>query len=183
MDNIYYLNPQEYIKATFDADMSKEYSFYLHHLKPNASILDVGFGSARDMVYFKKAGYKVYGIDLEDEFVKHAKGLGLDCEYANIISFESDTKFDGIWACSSLIHFTSDQLVDVFEKIKSLLSDDGVCYCSFKYGEWEGYIAERYQTYINEEKLKKYDLNIIDMHISKDSLNRGNNWISFIFKK
>ncbi len=183
MENFYHLNPQEYIKATFKADMSNEYRFYLQHLKPKGKILEIGFGSGRDMLYFKNNGYDVYGIDIEDEFVEHAKGLGLNCEKVNIMDFNSDDKFDGIWACSSLIHFTSDDLENVFKKIESLLKDDGVAYVSFKYGDYEGYIAEKYYTYLTKEKLKKYNLNIIDMHISKDTLNRGNDWISFIFKK
>ena len=53
MENFYTLNPQEYIKATFQADMSNEYRFYLHHLKPQGRILEIGFGSARDLLYFK----------------------------------------------------------------------------------------------------------------------------------
>ena len=183
MENFYTLNPQEYIKATFQADMSNEYRFYLHHLKPQGRILEIGFGSARDLLYFKNRGYDVLGIDIEDEFINHAKDLGLNCKKANIMEFEDDEKFDGIWACSSLIHFPSQDLDKVFNKILSLLKDDGVAYCSFKYGDYEGYIAERYYTYLTKEKLAKYNLNIVDIHITKDTLNRGNDWISFIIKK
>ena len=55
---------KEYIDSTFPLSLKEEYSFLITHLKEKASILDIGFGSARDMLYFKKCGYHVYGIEV-----------------------------------------------------------------------------------------------------------------------
>lgn len=183
MENFFQLNPQEYIEATQKADMSAEYAFFLKHITPPASIVDVGFGSSRDMLYFKKKGFDVFGIDIEQEFVDHALDLGLNAQKVDVMDYCPNELFDAVWACSSLIHCPSEDLQKVFDKIISFLKPNGIAYCSFKYGEYEGYIAEKYYTYLNEEKIKKLNLNIIDIHINKDALNRGNNWISFILKK
>lgn len=182
MEKLSKLSPHEYIEATMYADMTGEYRFFEQYLKPNDEILDIGFGSARDMLHFKSKGYKTYGIDIEEEFVEHAKSLGLSVELADIMKYSPDHRFDAIWACSSLTHTPSDELHSVFDKIKTILKPGGVAYCSFKYGTFEGYIAEKYFTYLTEEKLSKLNLHLLGVQIDKDNLNRGNNWISFVFK-
>ena len=44
-------------------------------------ILDIGFGSGRDSLYFKNKGFNVYSIDNVKEFCDYAKSLGLDNVY------------------------------------------------------------------------------------------------------
>ena len=61
-------------------------------------------------------------------------------------------------------------------------------YCSFKYGDFEGYIGPRFFNYINEELLNEYlkdtNLHIIDMCITKDSLsNRDIRWMNVVLQK
>ena len=41
------------------------------YLPKKALILDIGFGSGRDMIYFKSIGYEVEGIDTSLEFFKN----------------------------------------------------------------------------------------------------------------
>ncbi len=45
-----------------------------------------------------------------------------------------DNEFDGIWACTSLLHVGSKQLPDIMKKMYTALKKDGVIYVSFKYG-------------------------------------------------
>lgn len=62
-----------------------------------------------------------------------------------------NNEFDTIWACASLLHLKSNDLVDVFNKCYKALQDNGVLYVSFKYGDFEGIIDDRYFTYLTEE--------------------------------
>ena len=68
-----------------------------------------------------------------------------------------------------------------------MLKKDGIMYSSFKYGDFEGVIDDRYYIYLTENSINHYlentNLKIIDYKITDDNLNRDNNWINFIMKK
>ena len=51
--NYYNKHAKEYINKTKDVDMKEYYEVFESYLKPNSKILDVGFGSGRDSLYFK----------------------------------------------------------------------------------------------------------------------------------
>jgi len=71
-------NHLDYIDKTKDINMDEIYKFVLKYLKPKSKILDIGFGSARDMLYFKSNGFIMSGIDNEPSFVKEALKKWLD---------------------------------------------------------------------------------------------------------
>lgn len=60
-------------------------------------------------------------------------------------------------------------------------------YCSFKYGDFEGYIDERYYNNVNEnifnELINNTGLKIEESSITGDLLNRDNKWINFVLVK
>ena len=47
-------------------------------------------------------------------------------------------RYDGIWACSSILHLPVHELADVMGKMVTALNDHGIIYTSFKYGTFEG---------------------------------------------
>lgn len=140
MNNNYYKeNKEQFINNTIDCDMSFHYQFFEKYLSNNTkTILDIGFGSGRDSLYFSKK-YEVCSIDPVMEFCEHAKALGLTNVYCmKVQDINFINIFDGIWTCASLLHIPSYELVDVLNKCYKALKDNGVMYCSFKYGEYEG---------------------------------------------
>jgi 2-polyprenyl-3-methyl-5-hydroxy-6-metoxy-1,4-benzoquinol methylase len=61
-------NAGNYVKQTVNADMGGTYVDFLAYIPQGGRILDVGFGSGRDLAYFSKQGYLAHGIDLVEEF-------------------------------------------------------------------------------------------------------------------
>ncbi len=139
-ENRYYSDhADEFIDSTKDCDMCDLYHFFEAHLKKDAkTILDLGFGSGRDSLYFLKH-YDVTSMDPTPEFCEYARRIGLPhilCIKAEEMTFDSE--FDGIWACASLLHVEKENLSDVFFRLYRALRKDGVLYCSFKYGDFDG---------------------------------------------
>lgn len=151
MSNYYDVNAKEYIESTINCDMSIHYEKFLKYLPKTGKILDVGFGSGRDMIYFKSLGYEVEGIDTSVEFVNNMKEKGFNVRLESACELNYSAEYDGIWACASLLHIKRDELEEVIIKCMNALKDNGILYCSFKYGDKEIEKDNRYFNYINEE--------------------------------
>lgn len=64
-------------------------------------------------------------------------------------------EYDGIWACSSILHSTYDELKDILKKLARALKKEGILYASFKYGDFEGMRNGRYFIDMTEDKLQR----------------------------
>jgi SAM-dependent methyltransferase len=189
MKNYYDENKNEFIDNTINCDMSFHYALFEKYLNNNSKmILDLGFGSGRDIIYFSKKGFSVIGIDPTKVFVNLMKQKGYEVyeAYAQNIAYED--KFDGIWACASLLHVPGIELVEVFNKCYRALKYDGIMYCSFKNGTYEGIRDGRYYTDLNEDMFKsiisKTNFEIVDICTTKDVRpERKEEWLNCIIKK
>ena len=186
--NYYNKHAKEYIDNTKNVDMKEYYDIFESYIDSNAKILDVGFGSGRDSLYFNNKGYNVYSIDNVKEFCDHAKSIGLDNVYCiSIEDINYINEFDAIWACASLLHIELNKLEYVFNKCYKALKNNGVMYVSFKYGTFEGFIDDRYFTYLNEDSfnniIKNTNFKIDKILIKEDLLNRDIKWLNIILKK
>ncbi len=100
--------------------------------------IDPGFGLwlGRDTLAFKKKGYQVEAIDYSAELVEKARELtGIEVRQQSFYELNEVAKYDGIWACASLLHCERDRLTEVLGRIFKALKPNGVCYMSFKYGD------------------------------------------------
>jgi SAM-dependent methyltransferase len=180
----------EFIDGTINCDMSVQYNFFEKYLSKAAKrIMDLGFGSGRDSLYFKSKGYKVTSIDPTKEFCKNAEKLGLeDVRCITAQKIDDCNEYDGIWACASLLHVPSVELNDVFKRCYKSLKKNGIMYCSFKYGEFEGIRKERFFVDLNEQSFKEYikDTGFVikEMLITKDVRpDRTESWLNVILEK
>lgn len=98
-------------------------------------------------------------------------------------------KYDGIWACASLLHCERDRLSDVLHRILTALKPNGVCYMSFKYGNQDREKDGRSFTDLNEQQvhdlLKGFDqVLLLQQWITLDKRpDRTEEWLNIIFKK
>ena len=182
-------NKEKFIKNTIDCDMSFQYNFFEKYMNKKATtVLDIGFGSGRDSLYFSK-NYEVYSIDPEEEFCIHAKSLGLInvyCKKAQEINYLN--MFDGIWACASLLHIPSYELVDVLNKCYNALKDNSIMYCSFKYGNFEGYRDGRFFIDLDEKRLRRFvsetKFQVLEICITNDVRpEKEDKWLNVVLKK
>ena len=180
---------KEFIEGTINCDMSKQYRFFEKYLNGKGTILDIGFGSGRDSLYFKSKGYDIYAIDPEDEFVNHGKALGLEHVYKlKAEDIEFNNMFDGIWACASLLHVSSKTLNMVFKKCSKAMKNNGVMYVSFKVGSFEGERNGRFFLDMTKESLVKHlensGLLLVETTVTDDVRpEKEEKWLNIILKK
>lgn len=181
----YHDHSDEYIGSTFDCSMDREHDFVLPFLKKGARILDVGFGSGRDMVFFGKLGFEVSGIDAEEGFVRRARSLGLDVTEADVRSFVTDKRYDLVWCSASLLHLKRDELLPTVSRLRGFLKEDGILYLSLKYTEREdGYDEKgRYFTYFHERDLESFPFRILKLQYTDDPTRDYFKWIEMILPK
>ena len=186
----YNKHAEEFIALTFDVDMESLYQPFLAELPEGARILDVGCGSGRDTLAFKDKGYQVEAIDYSAELVKKAKELtGIEVRQQSFYELNESEKYDGIWACASLLHCDRDFLPEVMGHIFKALKPNGVCYMSFKYGNTDREKDGRSFTDLNEQQahelLKQIDQALLlQQWITIDKRpDRDEEWLNVLWKK
>lgn len=176
--NYYNTNAKAFIEGTMAADVSNLRERFLNYIPKEGYILDWGCGSARDSLAFMEQGYKVDAVDKSKELCELARlNLGLVVDNQDFLELEAVDKYDGIWACASLLHARREELPEIFRIAKRALKSDGVIYASFKYGDFEGERNGRFFTDMTLEAFEKIlpEINRID---DRCKLELKENWIT-----
>ena len=146
----YNQHAQEFFNSTVHVEMD-----ILPLVQKGGNILDAGCGSGRDSKAFKELGFQVHAIDASAVLAKLAEELiEQPVQIATFQDFESEKRFDAIWACASLLHVPFDELPHSFLNLSKSLKNNGVFYCSFKYGNDEVERNGRKFTNLDESLLK-----------------------------
>ena len=164
--NYYNQNADSFIQGTVSVDFSQVQDKFLERLNEGDYILDVGCGSGRDTKYFLKKGMVVDAIDGSVNLCKLASEY-TGIKVRNILFQELDEqeKYDGIWACASILHLSKKELSVVLDKMIAALKKNGIIYTSFKYGDFEGERNGRYFTDFTDKSFKEFIENVADVEI------------------
>lgn len=187
----YNKNAERFYTDTVKVAFSAIQDNFAKYLKDQANILDFGCGSGRDSKAFKEKGYKVDAIDGSVKMCRLAeKLLGQKVPCIRFQDFSEVDKYDGIWACASVLHLEAHTLHEVFIKIREALKMGGYLYTSFKYGEFSGLRNGRYFIDMTEESFSSFirsvgGFDIIEMEISTDARpgREDERWINIILRK
>ena len=180
-----------YVDSTRDVEFSQTQERFLQYLEPGARILDFGCGSGRDTRYFRNRGFQVEAVDGSAEFVRIASEYtGINVRRMLFQDLDEVERYDGIWACSSILHLPCAELEVVLGKMARALRRRGIVYTSFKYGTEEGERSGRYFTNMTEakmagllERIPVYDVE--EMWVTFDVRpGRGDErWLNMILRK
>ena len=187
----YNKNAAEFREDTAGVEFRKIQNAFLDLLPEGALILDFGCGSGRDALEFLKRGYQVEATDGSEEMCRAAAELtGLVVRQMLFQELDEEEKYDGIWACSSILHLPKPELEDVLERMTAALKRNGVIYASFKYGAFEGERNGRYFTDFTEETFTEFIGGITDLAVEKmwitDDVRPGRGeekWLNMILRK
>lgn len=141
----YNRNAGAFCESTIHADMSYCRNRFLQYLSPGAYILDAGCGSGRDSRHFLEQGFRIEAFDAAEEICRLAEGhIGQPVKCMRFEDMEYEERFDGIWACASLLHINREILPQILRRLHRALMPMGILYASFKYGDTELDKGERY---------------------------------------
>lgn len=147
-------NAQTFCSSTQSVEMSDILRPFLAYVKPQGVVLDLGCGTGRDSLTLQNLGYSVVSVDASEEMcIIASKLLGHEICNSTFEAFSTSIKFDGIWACASLLHVEKSKLPAILQKYADMLQPNGIFYLSFKYGEYCGEKNGRYFTDLTEESL------------------------------
>lgn len=187
----YNQNAYKYADGTINVDFEKVQNKFISYIPKDGAILDFGCGSGRDTRYFISKGYDVDAMDGSEELCRIASdNTGIIARHMLFSELDEHERYDGIWACSSVLHLSKSELKKVFGKMIRATKPGGYIYMSFKYGEFEGYRDGRYFTDFMEESFDEFIGDFTDVVITEEWISsdvrpdRGNEkWLNLILQK
>ena len=157
----------------YDFDIKKEEYVYIQYKVLGDNII-LNIYDNKNNNRFKAYIFTMNDIDSDE-----------DTKYINV-----KEKYDGIWACSSILHLTKDELENVMNKMTTALKPNGIIYASFKYGNFSGERNGRYFTDMTEETfeelIKKVDgITLEEQWITSDvRVGRGEEkWLNVLLRR
>ncbi len=145
-------NAAKFIETTANVEFGELQGRFAQMLPEGGRILDLGCGSGRDSLAFVNSGFVVDAVDGSEAMAKAASELtGLPVVHALFDEYEPEGLYDGVWACSSLLHVPMRALALIIRKYSDCLRSDGIFYMSFKLGKFEGVRNGRWFTDLDEE--------------------------------
>ena len=102
-------------------------------------LLEIGAGTGRDGVFFRRQGLDVFCIDLSPEMVRFCREKGLEARVMDVadLQFPVDS-FDAAYSFNSLVHLPKAELPEALQEVRRVLRPGG----SFFLGLYGGYDHE-----------------------------------------
>ena len=119
-------NAQSFASGTVSVKFTEVQDKFLEKLNSDAYILDFGCGAGRDTKYFLSRGYQVDAVDGSEQLCRIASEYtGIKVRQMLFQELDEKEKYDGIWACASILHLPKKQLREVLENMYAALKSEG----------------------------------------------------------
>jgi 2-polyprenyl-3-methyl-5-hydroxy-6-metoxy-1,4-benzoquinol methylase len=189
--NYYNKNAARFTVETVQVNFESTQKRFAGKLPAGAAILDFGCGSGRDTKYFLSQGYQVDAVDGSAELCRLAgEYTGVNVKNMFFHELAEVERYDGIWACSSILHLPPKELADVMRKMVIALKYNGIIYTSFKYGTFAGERNGRYFTDMTEDTFADFIKQIKNIKIEEEWITSDvrperseEKWLNLILRK
>lgn len=189
MTDYYRKNDQEYFERTFSVDPSGFLTPLTKQLDRGVSILDVGCGSGRDMVWLKNRGYQPLGFEGSPGLAKLAReASGCNVLEGNFETFDFSTlSVDAILLITALVHVPHHRFGSCFLNITQALNPGGWVLLSMKEGMGEFTDKNGRHFYLWPKKelelhLLKLNVHIVEADTAQSAINTGETIITLLLQ-
>jgi SAM-dependent methyltransferase len=186
MSDYYQQNFRTYHEKTFFVDSARFLTPFAENLKPGATILDIGCGSGRDLLWLKKRGFKVIGFEKSPGLAGLARrNAGCEIIEGDFEIFDfSEIRTDAILFSGSLVHIEHDRLSNLIKKIANQ-THASVIYLSLKEGAGAKSAADGRTFYLWDDKALKQlfrglGFKVIDSSKSVSIVNPKDIWLGYV---
>ena len=129
--------------------------------------VSVDFKEVQDKFLRLLAGKRVLDFGCEELCKSASAYTGIQVKHMLFQNLDEVDCYDGIWACSSILHLPKDELKIVIKKMSRALKAKGIIYTSFKYGNFEGERNGRFFTDFTLEMFKEFIKDVKDIVIEE----------------
>lgn len=190
----YYNQAAQILIPGYDsAKMSTFYNILLKNITPGSKILDIGFGSGRDLAFLKDKGYQIWGVDPSHKFVDHAKKRFYDISNHFFTTSLPDLNlpeelkhsFDCIILIAVWMHLPKSTYGSSIHSLCSFLKAGGKVVVSYSITPREE-VSDRYFENIDATLLQslfeKYGFKQISKNTNKDGLGKREiAWVTEVY--
>ena len=190
MQDYYQKKYKSYHEKTFAVDPSDFLEPMAERLTAGATVLDVGCGSGRDMLWMKKKGFNVIGLDCSSGLVKLAsENTGCEVIEGDFETYDfSAISADAIMLIGALVHSPYNRFSQIFKNIIRSLSDFGIILITLKEGtgtrtDEEGRIFYLWQDEKARVVFDRHGYRVCDFSRSISKTGSGEVWLGYVLKK
>jgi cyclopropane fatty-acyl-phospholipid synthase-like methyltransferase len=190
LDNRFYEeNSEEYFSRTVNVDPSSFLNPLLTHLTPGSTVLDIGCGSGRDLLWLKIHGFNPTGLERASQLAEMARHHS-QCDVINsdFMSYDfSKHSFDCLLSVGSLVHVKHDELASVISSFLQSLSKGGLFLLTTKCGDGFSKSSDsRVFALWRPEKIeivfRSLNLSILELSTQESKLRKKDMWLSYLLK-
>jgi SAM-dependent methyltransferase len=186
----YEMNALEYFGKTVSVDPSSFLLPLAGRLKAGASVLDVGCGSGRDLLWLKSRGFAATGFErspaLAEMARKHARCTVIEGDFAR--HDFSAFRADAVILIGALVHLPHDLFAGVLRNITAALKAGGLILLTVKEGDdraqgADGRIFYLYQDSDLRRTFASLGMDVLDSSRDISRLGTGEIWLSYLLEK
>ena len=194
MIDFYNAKSTQLIERYNNAKMFSLHQLLVKYISPKSKVLDIGFGSGRDLQFLYDNGCDIWGIDPAKKFVENAKIRFPEIKdhfFEEKVPFQKKTlgkklQFDAVILIAVWMHLRLDQYAGAVDSIANVSKPGCVVVISYSEGERDG-DDERYFEGVDLENLIKLfltkDFKLIKTIKNEDSFKRNIlSWVTVVFK-
>ena len=168
-------NAEWFFQRPVNVGMGEAQSRFRSFLEPGAAVLDAGCGSGRDARVFRDLGYDVTAMEAAPSLAALAQApIGVPVEVMTFDQITWRDRFDGIWACASLLHVPAIDLPGIMGRLRDAMAPGGILWASFKFGTEERLEVNRNFTDFDASRMTALlasvaGLDLIETYVTPDS--------------
>lgn len=188
-------NSHDLIKRYDSADMSELHQLLVKHIPLNSKVIDIGFGSGRDLAYLQSSGHDIYGVEPVESFVVQVQHRFPEIrEHFRVGSFLSSdipadwlNSFDAVISIAVWMHLNADERPKAIETIKSLAKPNGMIILSFSLGGRDSDDGRHFEPLELQDVIDEFSVagfSLIESVCTQDSLGRDSiQWATVVLKR
>ena len=190
MSDYYTHHFQAYHSKTFGVDPSSFLNTLTTHLETGCTVVDVGCGSGRDILWLKERGFEVIGLERSSGLA----GLARKHTACRIIEADFETfdftklSADALLLIGALVHLPRPKFPNVLKAISRALKKPGFLLITMKQETRTVTNSDDRQFYLWQDKelrdvFQSQNLSVIDFFRQPSKINPDEIWLGYVLNK